>query len=313
MKHRMIFITIVLSFMSAMGSQAQQGDLPVLKGPYLGQKPPGLRPEVFAPGIVSKEGNQSHLFMAPDGSEIVYSEREPVNGRTRIISISYSGGAWADPAVLPFSEEYINNEPCLSPDGKRLFFVSNRPRSGKGEGEKLPDIWTVEKAAGKWSEPKNIGDPVNRLDIVVQPFYAVDDKLYFGGMAADGSARGIYFSRYAGGGFSEPEMLDGSLFGDASGPCVSPDNRALVVHSRRDGGFGSWDLYVSFKDAAGKWGRPVNLGNAVNTAEGEADASFSPDGRYFFFTRKDDIYWVSAKIIDALRPNDGIPSRTEAE
>ncbi len=84
-------------------------------GPFLGQKPPGTTPEVFAPGIVSKEGDQGRLFIAPDGSEIIYWERD-VSGRMRIISIFNKGGVWSGPEALPFSEEYINNEPCLSPD-----------------------------------------------------------------------------------------------------------------------------------------------------------------------------------------------------
>jgi len=281
---------------------SQQDNTHKLTGPYLGQKPPGLTPEVFAPGVVSKEGDQGRLFIAPDGSEIIYWEREPVTGRNRFISIRNTDGVWSKPAVLPFSEEYINNEPCLSPDGRKLFFVSNRPRSRKGEGEKLPDIWMVEKAAGNWGEPRNLGDPVNRLDIVVQPFYAVDDKLYFGGQAADGSSRGIYVSRYAGGGFSEPEKLDEGIFGGQfSGPCISPDNRTLVVHGRKDGGFGSWDLYASFRDSAGSWGEPVNLGNAINTEAAEAGASYSPDGRYLFFSRNGDIYWVSANVLEESR------------
>jgi len=278
-------------------------DRPKLSGPYLGQKPPGLTPEIFAPGIVSREGDQGRLFIAADGSEIIYWEREPINGKMRIISIRNAGGAWSEPAVLPFSEEYINNEPCLSPDGKKLFFVSNRPRTGRGEGEKLPDIWMVEKVDGGWGEPRNIGDPVNRIDIVVQPFYTVDDKLYFGGEKADGSSRGIYISRYAGGGFSEPEKLDEGIFGgQVSGPCVSLDNRTLIVHSRKEGGFGGWDLYASFKDESGSWGELVNMGNAINTEASEAGASFSPDGRYLFFSRAGDIDWVSTKILEDLRP-----------
>jgi dipeptidyl aminopeptidase/acylaminoacyl peptidase len=282
---------------------SQQHNTLKLTGPYLGQKPPGLTPEVFAPGIVSKEGDQGRLFIGPDGSEIIYFERGPINGRTRFISIRNVGGIWSEPAVLPFSEEYINMEPCLSPDGKKMFFASNRPRAGKGEGEKMPDIWVVEKVAGKWSDPRNLGDPVNRLDIVVQPFYTVDDELYFGGQAADGSSRGIYYSQYTGGGFSEPEKLDEGLFGGQfSGPCISPDNRVLIVHARKEGGFGSWDLYASFRDAAGNWGKLVNLGKAINTEAGEAGASFSPDGRYLFFSRNSDIYWVSAKVVEELRP-----------
>jgi|GEM_PF-261203 len=287
--------------MAAFGSW--QDDGPALQGAYLGQKPPGMVPEVFATGIVSREGDQGRLFIAPDGSEIIYWEREPVNGKSRIISLRNAGGVWSGRTVLPFSEEYVNNEPCLAPDGKKLFFVSNRPPSGRGEAEKLPDLWVVDKAEGKWGEPRNVGDPVNRLDIVVQPFYAADDRLYFCGQKADGSSRGLYVSRFAGGGFAEPERLDEKIFGgQVSGPCVSPDNRTLVVHARKEGGFGNWDLYASFKDALGKWGELANLGSAVNTAESEAGASFSPDGRYLFFSRAGDVYWISSKILEEVRP-----------
>jgi len=282
-------------------SAARPNDKFKLKGPYLGQKPPGMTPEVFAPGIVSKEGDQGRLFIAPDGSEIIYWERD-AGGQMRILSVLNQGGVWSAPEALPFSENYVNNEPCLSPDGKTLYFVSNRPLSGKGEGEKLPDIWAVEKTAGKWGEPKNLGEPVNRLDIAVQPFMAADGKLYFGGQQADRSARGIYVSQFVGGAFSEPEMLDAGVFGEASGPCVSPDDRVLVVHARKDGGFGNWDLYASFRDAAGNWGALVNLGGAINTEAAEAGASFSPDGQFIFFTRAGDIYWVSAKVLEGMRP-----------
>ena len=285
--------------LAATNGLSQQEEMAARGGPYLGQRPPGMGPEVFAPAIVSKEGDQARLFIAADGSEIIYWEREPVNGGMRIISIRSTGGVWSEPEVLPFSEEYINNEPCLSPDGTKLFFVSNRPRSGKGEGEKLPDIWVVEKTAGTWGEPRNLGEPVNRLDIAVQPFLAVDGKLYFGGQQADGSSRGIYVSDCSGGVFADPVKLDDAIFGgQVSGPCVSPDNRVLIVHARRDGGFGSWDLYASFRDSDGRWGALSNLGNAVNTEAAEAGASFSPDGKYLFFSRNGDIFWVSAEILD---------------
>jgi hypothetical protein len=160
----------------------------------------------------------------------------------------------------------------------------------------------VEKTAGTWGGPANLGDPVNRLDIVVQPFYTVDDKLYFCGQAADGGCRGIYVSQHAGGAFAEPARLDEALFGgQVSGPCVSPDNQVLIVHARRDEGFGNWDLYASFRDAAGNWGALVNLGSTINTEAAEAGASFSPDGKHLFFSRAGDIFWVSAKILENLR------------
>lgn len=292
-----------LLLMAGWAMAAQLNHEPKLTGPYLGQKPPGLTPEVFAPGVVSKEGDQGRLFIAADGSEIIYWERD-AGGRMRILSLIEKGGVWSAPETLPFSEDYTNNEPSLAPDGRRLFFVSDRPRSGTGEAEKFPDIWMVEKSAETWGEPRNLGQPVNRLDITLQPFFAADGKLYFGGQQADRSARGIYVSRYAGGAYSEPEMLDAGVFGEASGPCVSPDNRVLIVHARKDGGFGSWDLYASFRDAAGRWGTLLNLGNAVNTEAAEAGASFSPDGKFIFFSRDGDIFWVSAKVLEGLRPQE---------
>jgi hypothetical protein len=247
---------------------------------------------------------EGRLFIAPDNSEIVYWEREAGSGKMRIVSVLNKGGVWSEPEVLPFSEEYINMEPCLSPDGKKMFFVSNRPLSGKGEGEKFPNIWMVEKNKGTWGEPRNIGDPVNSLDIVVQPFYTVDDKLYFCGENADRSSGGMYVSEYSGNGFSEPEKLEGDISsGQFSGPCVSPDNRMLILHTRKNGGrFKRGDLYVSFRDATGNWGELVNLGEAINTEEEEHGATFSPDGRHLFFSRAGDIYWVSAKVLEKLKP-----------
>jgi len=86
--------------------------------------------------------------------------------------------------------------------------------------------------------------------------------------------------------------------GQFSGPCLSPDGRVLVMHSRKDGGFGNWDLYVSFKDESGNWAEFRNIGPAINTDQAEGDATFSPDGRYLFFARDGDIFRVSAKILE---------------
>jgi hypothetical protein len=162
----------------------------------------------------------------------------------------------------------------------------------------------VEKAKGGWGEPINLGDPVNRLDIVVQPFYTVDDRLYFCGENADRSSGGMYVSQYTGNGFAEPVKLDDGIFGGQfSGPCVSPDSRMLLLHARKDGGrFRRWDLYVSFRDAAGNWGELVSLGEAINTEAEEHGATFSPDGKYLFFSRAGDIYWVSAKVVAERKP-----------
>ena len=280
---------------------AQGPDPSRLTGPYLGQKPPGTTPEIFAPGIVSKEGHQAKLFFTPDGSEAVYDERDPVSNTNRFIWMRSTRGVWAKPIVIPFSTEYINNEPCLSPDGKKLVFVSNRPSVPGGEAGTTPDLWMSERTEDGWGEPLKLGPAVNTPDIEVQPCVGSDGKLYF--MRQGGGGRQLLRASFPDVRFVEPISVGAGFSPDQfSGPCVSPDGRVMILHSRMEGGLGSWDLYASFKDASGDWGELVNLGEPVNTPGSEGNATFSPDGRFLFFTRDGDIFWVSAKIMDELRP-----------
>lgn len=56
---------------------AQQDDFPVLRGPYLGQKPPGLIPEIFAEGVMTTEFHEhSSPAFSPDGKEVYRGKRK---------------------------------------------------------------------------------------------------------------------------------------------------------------------------------------------------------------------------------------------
>jgi Tol biopolymer transport system component len=294
---------LIAVFLLPVAGAAQTSGFPKLSGPYLGQKPPGLAPEVFAPGVVSKEGHQAKLFFTPDGSEAVYDERDPASNTSHFVWMRSIRGVWAKPVIIPFSTAYINNEPCLSPDGKKLVFVSNRPSLPRGEAGSTPDLWMSERTEDGWGEPFKLGPAINTPDIEVQPYLSSDGKLYF--MRQNGGGRQLLCASFLDGESPEPISLGGDVLPDqVSGPCVSPDNRVLVLHSRMEGGFGSWDLYASFRDPSGNWGKPINLGKTINTEGSEGNATFSPDGRFLFFTRDGDIFWVSSKCLDALKPSD---------
>ena len=77
-RKQFIFINIVLVFICGI-SQAQKklDNFPVLKGPYLGQKPPGMEPEIFAPGIISTEKSEINSVFSPDGNEFYFSRWDP--------------------------------------------------------------------------------------------------------------------------------------------------------------------------------------------------------------------------------------------
>ena len=94
-------------------------------------------------------------------------------------------------------------------------------------------------------------------------------------------------------------------------PFVSPDERYLIFSSHRNGGQGDGDLYICFRKKDLTWTRPINMGETINTRHQERFPYVSPDGKYLFFTRpnppnRDDIWWVSAKIIDRLREKSNI-------
>jgi Tol biopolymer transport system component len=89
---------------------------------------------------------------------------------------------------------------------------------------------------------------------------------------------------------------------------VAPDESYMIFCSDRPGGYGKADFYVSFRKKDGSWTVPVNLGDKINSPFSEYIPSVSPDGKYFFFTTdktgQRDIYWVDAKIIRSLKPDD---------
>ena len=277
--------------------QSKQPEFPLLKGPYLGQTPPGLVPKIFAPGIVSRDGMQEKLNISPDHGEIIFWERTSADNSMRFVRITRTGENWNAPEIIPFSTEYSNMEPTLSPDGLKLFFVSDRPLKKNEEAKKTPDIWFSEKAAGEWSEPRNIGPPVNGDGIEVQPFMSVDHHFYFCLPPGD-----IYCSKIVDGKMQAPVRLSENINkGRVSSPCLPPDCTHMIFHSNRAGGQGSWDLYISFKDEAGNWTEAKNM-EEINTPGDEGGPTISPDGKYLFFSRDGRIHWVSTKIVEAHRP-----------
>jgi len=280
---------------------AQQGEFPGLTGPYLGQKLPGMAPEPFTADIFSKEREQHDLFFGPAGLEAVWSERNPADNAFRFLYTFCIDGIWSEPIVIPFSTTYRNMELCLSPDGEKLFFSSDRHASPGVEAQKMPDIWMSEKTADGWGEPKCLGSSVNSPEVEVQPYVGFDGRLYF--IRQNGKIRHIMCLMPGQGSCTDSVPFAVDLYEKQfAGFCVSPNDSIMILHSRMDGGFGSWDLYASFRDSSGSWGDPVNLGQAFNTEGAESTVSFSPDGKYLFFERDRKIWWIDAKAIDLSTP-----------
>ncbi|MCR9228226.1 MAG: hypothetical protein NXH90_12465 [Flavobacteriaceae bacterium] len=107
--------------------------------------------------------NVRDLCISQDGSQAFFTIQSPLQDISQIAYIKKGNNGWTEPELMSFSSSYMDLEPFLSHDGKRLFFVSDRPLDDSTKVKKDFDIWYVErKAAGKaWSSPKNVGAPVN--------------------------------------------------------------------------------------------------------------------------------------------------------
>jgi Tol biopolymer transport system component len=299
-----VFVLCLLCFAQSCIAQENSTDatqFPVLQGPYLGQKPPGMEPELFAPGILPTEGVQ-HCFpsFSPDGREVYWmTVPEP---RTRVILfMAEQDGQWSPPRVAPFSGEFIDQSPCFSPDGSRLYFSSNRP-GGHGR----MDIWYLQKTDSGWSAPVNPGSPPNSDQSETQPSVTADGTIYFvGAMDSVEWNRGIYRSRFVDGKYLDREALDtriNTTYADAY-PFIAPDGSYLLFGSSRPGAKSvETDLYISYRADDGSWMEPRQLDEGINNGFTVSFACVTHDGKYLIFNRFDEsktdvFFWVDSEII----------------
>ena len=266
---------------------------------YLGQDPPSYTPELFAPGIVSTDEHEFGSVFSADGSEFFYGV--DVGGRSETRSIVFEDGAWGEPSIVIAHPTYGFNDPFLSPDGERLYVISDSPHSGTGP-KKDHDIWYAIREDGGWSDPVPAGPNINSEFDEYYISFTREGDLYFGSNRADNDFD-LYVSAYVDGEHQPAERLAG----DVNTPhyeadvFVAPDASYLILCSRRPEGLGAGDLYISFRDSDGSWSAAQNMGEPVNSARHELCPFVTPDGDYFLFTSGGDIYWVDAMIVEDYR------------
>jgi Tol biopolymer transport system component len=260
-------------------ARCKPGENTGLTGPYLGQDPPGLEPEVFAPGIVSTRGNLEYsCSFTPDGREMYFNR----GGRIMVCYLTEEG--WTAPEMPAFAREHGGFEVHITPDGRRLFFNHGR------------DIWVMEKNGDGWGEPVTLWPGMFVSTTREGTVYVTD-------MSPEHEFGVIVRRRLSGGDYSDAEMLEEPVNGGgAAHPCISPDESFIVFDSWRPGGFGQADFYVCFREPDGSWTGARNLGEGISTVGENICATLSPDGKFLFFTANNDIYWVSREVLERLRP-----------
>lgn len=276
-------IFLSLSVLIASSGSHAQDDFPVLEGPYIGQNPPGITPEVFAPGIVSKEHRDWTGRFTPDMKEYYFTRNNKKSRKSTTVVFKSENNRWHETVLGP------RMGGSISPDGKTMH-SGNQYRERTDNG---------------WSELKSLGFPFEDIRIMVltastNGTYVFDEREEIGTIRYSRLIDGIREAPKAFG----KEINTGKW---TAHPFIAPDESYIIWDSEREGGYGDSDLYISFRQRDGSWGAAINLGDKINTEGPDTGGVVSPDEKYFFFNRKissedSDVYWVDAQIFETFRP-----------
>lgn len=176
--------------------------------------------------------------------------------------------------------------PSLTIDGSELVFT--RRVNGRNE-----DFYYSKKKYGEWDIAQPMPGDINTEQNEGAQNISQDGQwlVFTGCNRRDGfGSCDIYISYLTQQGWSEAINLGGMINTDQweSQPCLSPDKKDLYFASRRYGGYGGSDIYVSHLQPNGKWGEPENLGPSVNTPGDEQCPFIHADNQTLYFTSN---YW----------------------
>lgn len=240
-------------------------------------------PRRWTPEAIASPGYESSPTFSPDGREMIFMSADASFTNYRLMSSWCLGGAWSKPAVLPFAARLpvLEGDPFLTPDGKRLYFISTR-QDPKHEDF---DVWVVERLPGDaWGEPRRLPEPVNSPTSELLPRQDAQGRLYFGSAREGGRGQGdIYVAT---------EQASGKWHVANVGPPVntaafeyeaevSRDGLTLVVVAHRTN---RSHLYL-YKSHAGRW---VEAGEiAARQEEFQVGPLLSPTADRLLFAQRE--------------------------
>jgi ankyrin repeat protein len=306
----------VCDFLISKGADKSDQKFPVLTGKYLGQKEPDTIRKIFAVDIVTtKYMIHGNITFTPDGDEAYWSGTYPseksMEEKWQIQSAELVNGQWSKPQLASFSKiGYDDDSPFVTPDGKKLFFLSRRPLEAGGVNTTKENIWYITREGSGWSQPKPL-DIVNSLDMHWQ--ISVDKKgsLYFGARDPEDVKFGeIFCSKFVNGEYQKPEQLSERVNSEnrEGSPFISPDGDYLLFD--RASKFGQqMGLFISFLNKDGSWTEAKPIAEIAKISPFSQCCNVSGDGKFLFYiagyTNEFGVYWTNASFINKMKADSG--------
>jgi Tol biopolymer transport system component len=261
------------------------------------------RGELLGSGTISTGLQETSVALTPDGNTLYFMRSDFAERDDTILVAHREGGRWGAPQVAAFSGQWHDSEPTLSPDGRRLYFVSNRPlRAGSApltaemHGHRFAgtNLWYVERQAdGRWGAPVHVDAALNDGAMIYNPSVAANGDIYFSAHRPDsGAAYQIYVARRTAQGYAAPQRVElGDVARNRMDPAIDPRQRFLVYAGNEGDSLGSADLYIAFRQPDGRWSKPLHLPGEVNSTALENAPSLGPHFGELFVSsnRRDEV------------------------
>jgi dipeptidyl aminopeptidase/acylaminoacyl peptidase len=227
----------------------------------------------------------SDYNLSMDRSEriAVFARSDADFANARIMVSKRRGKGWTDPQPISFTSEGVSDsDPWLTPDGRTLYFVSDRPAPGREAGRTDLDIWRARRlASGEWGEPEHLGATINGRGPELGPELHGDTLTFSAARRSGKGGLDIYSAQLSEGGFAAPALIEGPINSAESDSdfTISLDGNIAAFWR---GSNGKSRIMLSRRTVNG-WGEPVVLGPAINRGAFNFTPAFNRDGRHLTF------------------------------
>jgi len=187
------------------------------------------------------------------------------------------------------NSEYPDYYPFVTPNESFIVFTSRRKDNIGGQvevdGYYSSDIYMSAPQNDVWTKPKNMGALVNTRYDEQAVGLTPDGQMMLMYIDHIDSLGNIYSSINKNGTFQRMKKLNANVNSDfETAGSINADGNVIFFASKRDGGLGETDIYMSRKLPNGLWAMAQNLGNVINTKYKEDFPQIAPDGKTLYFS-----------------------------
>ncbi|MFC2136012.1 hypothetical protein ACFLTH_15460, partial [Bacteroidota bacterium] len=277
-------IALIFLFIITTDIISQQYDM----GIHFDQNPPGMTPEIFAPGILSTEENvEQEPVFSSDGKMLFYTTRFEEEEYVTMYMIREKE-TWSDPLGPLYIDGLKVRYPSVSHDSKKLFFVYVQEIEKNNKKSFNSDIYFAKIVSpGHFGKPEKMNPIINSEYNENHPSIADSGNLYFySDIEAGFGGADIYRSVMVDGNYTAAENLGENVNSQSNefNPFIAADESYIIFNSMNSGKSNAKppnsDLFISFRNEDGSWSKAKNMGSAINSEASELKATVSPDGRF---------------------------------